>query len=157
MVDLVTVDERYHVGILFDRTRFAQVRHHRTLVGALLEGAIQLRQRNHRAIELLGDRFQGPRDFGNFVDAALLGARHLHQLQIIDHDQRQITVLALQPAGPRAQLARRQRRRIVDEQGPVFQGTDCRSQTGPVLLQQLTVAQPVLIDAPDRGQHADDQ
>ena len=37
VVDLVAIDEQDHVGVLLDRARFAQVRHHRPLVRPLLE------------------------------------------------------------------------------------------------------------------------
>src|SRR5579863_971828 len=37
VVNLVAVDEEDHVRVLFDSARFAQVRHHRTLVGTLLQ------------------------------------------------------------------------------------------------------------------------
>src|SRR5882672_4288636 len=39
VVDLVAVDEEDHVRVLLDGPGFAQVRHHRALVRALLEGA----------------------------------------------------------------------------------------------------------------------
>ncbi len=49
-LDVVFLTEYEHddVRVLFDRARFAQVRQLRPLVGALLDGAAQLRQRQQR-------------------------------------------------------------------------------------------------------------
>jgi hypothetical protein len=66
-------------------------------------------------VHLLGHRLQVARDLGDLVGAVFLGARYLHQLQVVDHDQRQ-AMLALEPAGARAQLGRRQAAGVVDEQ-----------------------------------------
>src|ERR1041384_8055687 len=61
VVDLVAVYEQDHVSVLLDGARFTQVGHHRFLVLALLDAAIQLRQRDHRAAELLRERLQAAR------------------------------------------------------------------------------------------------
>src|SRR5690606_2410574 len=47
VVDLVPVDEHDHVRVLLDRTGLAQVRVDRTLVRALLQGAVELGQCHH--------------------------------------------------------------------------------------------------------------
>src|SRR5712692_7261794 len=50
-VDLVTIDEHDDVCILLDRTAFANIGHHRSPVGALLDLAVELRQGDHRNVE----------------------------------------------------------------------------------------------------------
>jgi len=51
-------DEHHDVGILLDRTGFSQIRQHRPLVLALLDGARELRQGQYRHVQFLGDRLQ---------------------------------------------------------------------------------------------------
>ncbi len=50
VVVLVAVDEHDDVGVLLDGAGFAQVGHHRALVGPRLHASVQLRQRDHRAV-----------------------------------------------------------------------------------------------------------
>jgi len=57
-VHFVAVDERDHVGVLLDRARLAQVGQHRAAVLTRLDLPIELRQRDHRHLQLLGQRFQ---------------------------------------------------------------------------------------------------
>ena len=47
VVDLVAVDEHHDVGVLLETADFAEVGEHRPLVGALLEAAVQLAERDH--------------------------------------------------------------------------------------------------------------
>src|SRR5690606_13120855 len=54
VVDLVAVDEQDQVGVLLDGAGFPQVRQQRALVAALFQGAVELGQGDHRAVELLG-------------------------------------------------------------------------------------------------------
>src|SRR5258708_4701055 len=58
IVELLPVDEAHDVGVLFDRTRFPQVRELGPAVfaAALLWGPGQLRQRDHGDVDLLGQR-----------------------------------------------------------------------------------------------------
>src|SRR5690349_13193234 len=49
---LLAEDEHHDVGVLLDRARFAQVREHRPLVVALLDGARELGERDDRDVEL---------------------------------------------------------------------------------------------------------
>src|SRR5258705_499082 len=63
VVDLVAVDETDDVRVLFDRTRLAKVRQLRPMIaGALLGTARQLRERDHRDVELLRDPLQAAGD-----------------------------------------------------------------------------------------------
>ncbi len=58
VVDLVAVDERDDVGVLLDRAALTQVRQLRSAVGAVLGSPRQLRQRDDRNLELLGEDLQ---------------------------------------------------------------------------------------------------
>ncbi len=60
------------------------------------------------------ERLERARNLGDFVGARLLRARHLHQLQVIYHHHADV-VLALQAPRARAQIAGRQRGRVVYE------------------------------------------
>ena len=96
------------------RHALAQVGHHRLLVDALLDAAVELRERDDRHAQLLGERLEAARDLGDLGGAVLLVARHLHELQVVD-DHEPEPVLAGHAARAGAQLRRRQRRRLVDE------------------------------------------
>ena len=63
--------------------------------------------------QLLGERLERARDLGNLGGAILLRAGHLHQLQVVEHDQVE-TVLALQATRARAHVGRRQCAGVVD-------------------------------------------
>ena len=53
------VDQHDHVGILLQRTRFTQVRDTRKrIVAAGLHATVQLRDRNNRHVDLLGQQLQ---------------------------------------------------------------------------------------------------
>src|SRR3989338_9802328 len=56
VVNLVTIKKQDQVGILLDSAGFAQIRHHRALVVTVFDLAVDLRKRNHRQIEFLGQR-----------------------------------------------------------------------------------------------------
>ena len=87
----------------------------RPLVLAVLDRARQLRQRQHRDVQFLGERLQPLGDLADLQHAVLRprAGRGAHQLQIIDDDQRQ-PLGALQPPAARAQRRQRDRRRVVD-------------------------------------------
>src|SRR5262245_44212641 len=58
-VDLFAIDEHHEVGVLFNRTRFTQVRKLRLVIALTLFGSTaQLGKRDHRDVQLFGKRFQ---------------------------------------------------------------------------------------------------
>src|SRR5690349_19067967 len=74
-VHLVAINEKDDVGVLLDRARLAQVRHHRPAVVALLDRARELRQSDNRDLELLGKRLERARDLGDLGGPVLALAR----------------------------------------------------------------------------------
>ena len=58
VIHIFAVQQNHHIRILLNRTRLTQIRNHRTLIGALLRTTVQLRQRNHRNIQLLSQSFR---------------------------------------------------------------------------------------------------
>src|SRR5919197_754993 len=98
VVDLVAIDKKDHVGILFDGTGLAQVRHDGALVGALLHRAVELRQRDHRHRKFFCQRFQRARDLGDFGRTILTDAGSRHELQIVNDDETQLATGPRQPA-----------------------------------------------------------
>jgi hypothetical protein len=99
LVIFFAIDERDHIGVLLDRSGFTQIGELWPFVLALLDRARELTERDHRNIELLGQRFQSPGNLGDFLDpvvAATIGGR-IDQLEIVDDDQAQ-TVLTLEAA-----------------------------------------------------------
>ena len=113
--DLLAVDEHDDVGVLFERARFAQVGELRPMIGrALPARATQLRQRDDRDVQLLGQPLQRPRDRRQLLLAVLEAAAPLHQLNVVD-DQQVQAVLGLEAARLGAHLEHADRRRVVDE------------------------------------------
>src|SRR5690606_22884811 len=68
---------------------FAKVRELRPFVGALFERTVELRQCEHRAIELLREALEAARDLADLLLAR--GLRRLrraaHELEVVDEDQ----------------------------------------------------------------------
>ena len=96
------------------RARLAEVGHHRPLVGALLGATVELRERDDRDLELLGEQLDLA---GELRDLDLAGLDLLaagHQLEVVDHDQPEVVAL-LEPAGLRPDLHHRHVGAVVDE------------------------------------------
>src|SRR5579859_3498458 len=98
-VVLLAENESDHVGVLLDRSRFAQIGKLWTLLAlaTTLGSAAQLRERNHGNAKFLSQRLESARDRGDLLRAILvaLAAPTAHQLQIIDDDQIQLAVVLL--------------------------------------------------------------
>jgi hypothetical protein len=71
VVVLVAVDEHHEVGVLLDRAGLAQVRQHGALVRALLDAAVELRERDHGHLQLARQRLEAAGDLRDLLDAVL--------------------------------------------------------------------------------------
>ncbi len=82
-------DKHDHVGVLLDGARFTKVGQHGSFVLALLDGARKLRQRDHRNVQLLGQRLQSTGNFRDLLHTAIVArqAGAGYELQIVDDDQ----------------------------------------------------------------------
>src|SRR5579864_808873 len=152
----LTKDKHDDVGILLDRAGFAQIGQLRAFVLALLNRARQLRQGQHRHIELLGDSLEAAGDLGNFLNAVLLspaGTRWAHELEVIDDDQPQ-PLLALQPAGAGAQCRDRQGWGIVDVERHRLKPGAGRDEFVEILLAHVAAANAVRGHAAFLGEDA---
>ena len=152
VVDLFAVDKQDHVRILFDCPRFTKVRHYRTLIRTLLQAPVQLRQRQHWHLELLGKRLHRARDFGNFRGAVFAVADCLHQLQVVDDNRSELaSILAGETAGARAHLQRVHRRRLVDVYWRVVELAQRARKAFPVVVGQAAGANLLLVEPADRA------
>ena len=84
-------------------------------------GAAELRERNDRDVQFLGERLQPARDGGDFLRAVFIalaagraGQRGGHELQIVDDDEVEAALLLLQAAGLGAHFGKRDAGRVVD-------------------------------------------
>src|SRR5213082_4006055 len=85
-----------------------------------LDLAVQLRERDHRHVQLLGERLQRPRYLGDLLLPAVLALRAAHELEVVDDDEAELRRgVALQPPRLGAQLEDGERGRVVDEDGRV--------------------------------------
>ena len=75
---------------------FPKVGQLRPLVLALFDRTAELREADHRHVQLLGELLQAAADFGDFLDAVFVGvaARSLQQLQIVDDDDPDVLLAA---------------------------------------------------------------
>ena len=102
---------------MLNGARLAQIAHHGPLVRALLDAAVELRERNYRAFEFTGQHLQTPRDFAQLGGAVFaVAAVAAHELQIVDHDQAELSALARQAPRAGAQIARGKARALVNVQ-----------------------------------------
>ena len=82
-----TMQEQDDVGVLFDRTRLAQVGHAWLFVFAGFDRAVQLGQGDHRHLERAGQRLQTPADLGDLLLPAVARVFRIDELNVIDEDQ----------------------------------------------------------------------
>ena len=66
------MDERDNVRILLDAAGLAKVGQLRMMVGALLNGTRELREREDRDVQVSGDGLQLPRDFAQLLHAVVV-------------------------------------------------------------------------------------
>ena len=85
------VGER-QLGVGGEAPGLAQVGEHRPLVLAVLELAVQLRQAQHRRVELAGEDLQATRQLRHLDLAALDAPARRHELQVVDDDQPEVAV-----------------------------------------------------------------
>ncbi len=117
--------EHHDVGVLLDRTGFAQVGKLRTLVVTVFDLPRQLGQRQDGHVELLGECLEAGRDLGHFLHAAFHGApgRALQKLNVIDDEEIE-PLLPLQTTRAGGELRDGEPSGLVDEQGQMLQ-LDC--------------------------------
>src|SRR5690606_29997778 len=126
-----------HAGVPGETPALTQVGEHGALVGPKLELAAQLRQGDHRALELAGQDLEATAHLGH-LDLAVLGvAPARHQLEVVDHDHAQVADLAAQPAGLGADLHDRQVGVVVDPDRGGRQSADRLADAAPVVLAEL--------------------
>src|SRR5271170_4588754 len=116
LVNLFAKNEHHQVSILLNRPRLAQIRKLRTMIApTALRRSAQLRKRNHRHQQLLGQRLQPARNRRHFLRPVLVAlASARHQLQIINNDQIQLARRLLQPPRLGPHLAQRNTGSIVN-------------------------------------------
>ena len=117
VVDLISVDEEDHVGVLLDGAALAEIAHDRALVGALLQLPVELRERDDGDFQLLGERLEPPADAGDLLLSRACGAAH--ELEIIDDDQAQgrAAWITVEAAGFGTQLHDADACGVIDEEG----------------------------------------
>ena len=151
-VVLVAVNEHDDVGILLDGTRLSQVAHHGAFVGALLYTSVELRQGNHRALQLTGQHLQTPRNFTQFSGPvfAVVGCA-THQLEVVHHNQAQLSALARQATRVGAKFTGGEARTFVNVKRNIAQFLNGFRQPWPFFIGQFASAQMPLVNAANRA------
>src|SRR5262245_2585760 len=96
VIDFITIDEPDNICILFNSPRFAQIGQLGFRRLTLFHRPAELRERNHRDIQLFSQSFEGTGNAGNFLLATLRTAAQLHELQIVHNDEGQVPQFHLQ-------------------------------------------------------------
>ena len=160
-VVVLAVDEPDQVGVLLEVARLAQVGEDRPLVapGALLGRARELREGDHRHLQLAGEDLQPAAHLADLLDPAGAVVLGPHQLDVVDHDQRQAAVagaalLRVQAPRLRPQVEHPEVRRLVDPQRRGLDLVADLEHLGPVALADLALAQLVARDPGPLGDQA---
>ena len=114
-------------------------------VGALLGATVELRDRDHRDLELLGQQLDLPGELRDLELAGLDLLARRHQLQVVDDDEPQVVAL-LEPPGLGPDLHHRHVGRVVDEQRRLGDLAHLAGQLVPVVVAHLAVAHVVQRD-----------
>ena len=109
VVVLVAEHEHDEVGVLLDVPALPEVGHHRPLVGPRLDGARELRDGDHRDVQLTRQDLQPAADLADLLDAAVARVLGPHQLQVVDDQQPERVAAGAAGAPSRAARARRDR------------------------------------------------
>ena len=139
MVTSSFVSARVIARVGGDAARLTKVGEHRSLVGAVLELPVELRERDHGAVELAGEDLQPTRDLRD-LDLAVLDAprrARRHQLQVVDDDQPEVAVARLRAPRLGAHLHHRAVRVVVDEQRRLGETPDRVRQARPLVFADL--------------------
>ena len=93
----------------------AEVGHAGAAVLAVLDGAVELRERDHRHLQLAGQRLEPAADLGDLLLAAVARLLGVDELDVIDHDQAEV-LAQLEPPGVGRDLEHVPRGGVVDEE-----------------------------------------
>ena len=117
----VAIQEDHHVRVLLDRSRLAQVGEPGLGAAALLDPAGELRQRDHRHLQLARELLEPAADLAHLLDPVrlALGEVALHELQVVHDQQVEPALLRLEPPSLGPQLEHGEDRRVVDPHGRV--------------------------------------
>ena len=156
-VVVLAVEEGDEVGVLLDGSRLSQVGEHRLRRVALLGGAGELGDRQHRHLELAGEDLQPAAHLADLLDpvgARVVGA---HQLQVVDDDQAEaapVLVLGVQPPRLRPQVEQAEVGGVVEPERRLLELVAGAHHLRPVLLRDLPLAQLVAGDPRPAGDEA---
>ena len=139
------MQQNHYIRILLNRTRLTQIRNHRTLISTLLRTTVQLRQRNHRNIQLLSQQLQATRELRNLLLTRLNLLTRTHQLQVVQHHKLQIITL-LEATTLRANLRHSDAWRVIHIDLRLTQATHGDNQVLPFFFIQLTSSQVISIN-----------
>ena len=115
VVVVLAVEHHHNVGILFDRARFTEIAHARTMAFALFRRTIELRKTKHGQIQFTCHRLDATRDFAHFELTTFNARTRTHELQVVDRDEADTKSL-FQTTRFRAHCKQRQTWRVIDEE-----------------------------------------
>ena len=101
------------------------------LVGALLGATVELRDRDDRHLELLGEQLERTGELRDLLLAGLDPLARAHQLEVVDDDELEVVAL-LEPAALGPDLHQRHVGRVVDEERRLGDAGPSSRPAGPV-------------------------
>src|SRR3990170_4117996 len=157
VIDLVAVDEEYHVRVLLDGARLAEIGKHGTFVLApRFHGAIELREGDHGNLKLFCERLERSRNVRYLLFPVVVPSPSAHELEVV-HDDELEPMLGLQTPRLGAHLKHRYRRRIVDEDRRLGQPSGSQGELGPIGFGQIPCPEPVGIHPGLGAEHPEDK
>src|SRR5918992_470350 len=145
VVVLLAVDEHDDVGVLLDLPAFTKVGEHRDRRVARLDGARQLRHRDHGDLELAGEDLEPAAHLADGLDAAVGAAVGAEQLEVV-HDDQPEPVPGMESARLGAHLEDADVAGVVDEDRRLGQLLDGAKHLGPAVGLDTALAELVARD-----------
>ena len=129
-------------GVRGEAAGLTEVGQHRLLVLPLLRATVQLRHRDDRDLELLGQQLERTGELRDLLLAALDALARRHQLQVVDDDELEVVAL-LEPPRLGPDLHHRHVRGVVDVERRVGDLAHPAGELRPVLVGQRAGAHVV--------------
>ena len=157
VVVIFAVDKHDDVGVLLDGAGFAEVGEHGDGRGAGFDGAGELREGDNWDVEFAGHELEATGDFGDFLDAVVVGAEGVaaHELEVVDDDEAD-AVLVGGAAGFGAHLEDAHAGGVVDVNRGFGHFAHGFGEAGEIVGAEVAGADVPAVDARSVGEHTVD-
>ena len=157
-INFLAKNEAHQVGVLLDRSRFAQIAQLRPMIAlSRLGRAAQLRQHQERASQFLRQKLHTARQLAHFLIPVFRAPADAHELQVIHHHQPQLLSRLLQPPQFGMHVHQIHAGRVVDVNRRFHHCVGGRAQLLPLRFVQVSGAEALAVHPRRAAQHARQQ